>query len=71
MSVFQIISIVLALSAVFIKSAFTAVVLFVALISVIVGIGIYNGHVIQSVIVFISYMTVNVILVGIFYWNER
>lgn len=71
MSVFQIISIVLALSAVFIKNTFTAVVLFVGLVSVIAGMGIYNGHAIQSVIVFICYMTVNVILIGIFYWNER
>ncbi len=66
-----IVAVIIALLSVFAKNTFNVVVLFAGFITTIASVGICNGYVVQSVIAFICYMSVNVLLIGIFYWKER
>ena len=68
---FNILTCIIAISTILIKNTLWSIMLFIGLILLVTGLGMYNEHTVQSIIVLLCYMTVNVLLVGIFYVRER
>ncbi len=68
---FNILVCIIAISTILIKNTLWSIMLFIGLILLVTGLGMYNEHTVQSIIVLLCYMTVNVLLVGIFYVREH
>lgn len=68
---FSIIAVAISIIIMLVKNTIWAVMLFIGLILLITGIGFCNGYTIQSIIVFLCYMTINVLLIGIFYLRKQ
>ncbi len=68
---FSILTFTIAVLTVLIKNTLWSIVLFIGLIFLVTGVGLCNGYTVQSIVIFLCYITINVLLVGIFYLRDH